>query len=848
MRNLTWSLVLLLALIGCNKPVICYVIPVCVELPELVDEDGDGFDELIDCDDQNADVNPAAAEVRCDGLDNDCDDWQDEGRGGDYADADEDGAGDPDVFLEACEMYNAGSEGVDNADDCDDTDPDSYLGAPEVPGDGIDQDCDGEDLDEEVLDADGDGFDADADCDDDNAFVNPVADEVCDLLDNDCDELVDDEDDSVTGGDVYYADKDQDGYGSSNKANQITACEQPPGYAVLSKDCDDGDKSIHPGATEACTDLADLNCDGAFGAEDNDGDGVFACEECDDQNDAVYPGATEVCNGVDDNCADGVDEGVLITWYQDADKDLYGSELVTKDSCSAPPGFGPDGGDCDDSRPTVNPGEDEVCNNRDDDCNGVVDNGVELMFYADKDQDGYGDGTSTTKSCTPPVGFVANQNDCKDTNKNINPSATEVCDAVDNDCNGTVDVNAADAKTWYADTDKDGSGGQTSTKACVAPAGHVSTSTDCDDANALISPVGTEVCNGKDDNCDGSVDNGAKGSATYYLDNDKDGYGDKTQSVTQCSPPVGYVLDATDCDDAKNSINPGKTEVCNGVDDDCEGGVDEGVKNTYFADTDGDKYGNVLVTTLACSLPVGFVANSTDCDDTRALINPAATEVCNGADDDCDVAVDEGTLVTFYKDGDTDAYGDVNSTAKACAAPAGYVPSATDCNDGDKAVNPGAPEVCDGVDQDCDSVVDEGVKNTYYADTDSDKYGDAKATSLACSAPAGYVVDNTDCNDKQGTVNPAALEVCNGIDDNCDTKVDEGYVLTLWYRDSDGDGHGNPLITQSTCTGQPQPPGYVSSSSKADCDDTRGATFPGAPEKCNGLDDDCDGKVDNSCT
>jgi hypothetical protein len=769
---------LFLALSGCGLILPDHVPP--------VDADGDGFSgDIDDCDDTNPDVHPnvpdtdtddtgtdppSVEDIPCDGLDNDCDGNVDNTilnpRGIFYPDADQDGFGDSSQPLEGCDVY--GVEGlVDDGGDCNDADADSFPGAPEVPGDGIDQDCDGEDLDVEVPDVDGDGFDADADCNDDNPSVNPDAPESCNGTDDDCDSLVDDEDDSITGQDVYYLDKDQDGVGTMSKSGQIAACEMPDGYAVQNKDCDDNNSSVYPGAAESCTDTEDLNCDGLYGAEDNDGDNFFACEECDDATFEVNPDATEVCDGVDNNCDAKVDEGTLITFYQDTDKDSYGSD-VSKLACSAPAGYTTGNGDCDDARPGVNPDASEVCNDRDDDCDGVIDQGVQQKFYKDADADGFGGGTSTD-ACTPPTGFVANQSDCNDGNKAINPNATETCNSVDDNCSGTIDENASDAKTWYADADKDGYGGSTSTKACSAPAGYVSTSSDCDDTAVGVNPAGSESCNGKDDDCNGKIDDGAKGSNTYAKDSDGDGYGDKTQTVSQCSPPTGYVLDATDCLDSDKAVNPGAAEVCNTKDDDCDTQVDEGVKTTFYVDSDSDKYGSAAGTKDACTAPTGYVSDKTDCDDTAVTINPGAPEVCNTKDDDCDTQVDEGVKNTYYQDGDGDAYGVPTSTTTACSVPTGYAGTSTDCNDADKAVNPGAAEVCNGADEDCDNLVDDGVMLTFYGDVDADGYGTSSPTKQACSAPAGYASAPGDCDDRAPFVHPGVAETSKtASDDNCD--------------------------------------------------------------------------------
>ncbi|MBK6363892.1 MAG: putative metal-binding motif-containing protein [Saprospiraceae bacterium] len=131
----------------------------------------------------------------------------------------------------------------------------------------------------------------------------------------------------------------------------------------------------------------------------------------------------------------------------------------------------------------------------------------------------------------------------------------------------------------------------------------------------------------------------------WYADTDGDGYGDFNNNSKFCdcvNNSPGYSRKFTDCNDNNVLINPGATEICNGLDDDCDGGVDEGVQNTYFADTDNDGYGDATVTTMACSPPSGYVTDNTDCNDNNVLINPGATEICNGLDDDCDGGVDEG--------------------------------------------------------------------------------------------------------------------------------------------------------------------------------------------------------------
>jgi hypothetical protein len=262
------------------------------------------------------------------------------------------------------------------------------------------------------------------------------------------------------------------------------------------------------------------------------------------------------------------------------------------------------------------------------------------------------------------------------------------------------------------------------------------------------------------------------------------------------------VLDKTDCDDTKASVHPGATETCNGIDDNCTGGIDEGVKNSYYPDVDKDGFGDKNATaTQACSAPTGYVTNNTDCNDSSAAVYPGATETCNGIDDNCNGTADEGlTTTAYYVDGDGDGYGKAGSTAtQACSKPVGYVANNTDCDDTKATVNPGATEICNGIDDNCAGGIDEGVKTTFYQDSDGDGYGNASVSTSACSKPTGYVTDSTDCDDAKATVHPGATEACNGVDDNCNGTIDEGAAPQTWYQDSDADGYGNAAVTKSAC-------------------------------------------------
>ena len=232
----------------------------------------------------------------------------------------------------------------------------------------------------------------------------------------------------------------------------------------------------------------------------------------------------------------------------------------------------------------------------------------------------------------------------------------------------------------------------------------------------------------------------------------------------------------SDCNDNNANIHPGVTEVCNGIDDNCNGQIDEGVGSTFYADVDGDGYGNPASSVQACSVPAGYVSNNTDCNDANASVHPGATEICNGIDDNCNGQIDEGLGSTFYADVDGDGYGNPASSVQACSAPAGYVSNSTDCNDANASVHPGATEVCNGIDDNCNGQIDEGVKTTFYADADGDGYGNSGSSVQACSAPAGYVSNSTDCNDANKNIHPGAADICNGIDDNCNGVIDENAI------------------------------------------------------------------------
>jgi len=414
---------------------------------------------------------------------------------------------------------------------------------------------------------------------------------------------------------------------------------------------------------------------------------------------------------------------------------------------------------------------------------------------------------------------------------------------------------------------------------------------DCNDEDSTAFPGALERCDGVDNDCDGEADEGVQD--TVFPDGDGDGFGDAAQPETACGPGEGFVSNGNDCDDTRADVWPGNPESCDGVDNDCNGAVDDGVGTTVWDDADGDGFGDPAAPAVACAPGPGTAGNAQDCDDGDAAVNPAAAEVCNAADDDCDGFADEGLLVRYYGDVDGDSYGDDAAPVDACTRPDGTAAQGGDCDDADFSVFPGAPESCDdpvdrncdgavayadgdgdgwaacvecddrdaavhpgaaevcngGVDDDCDGAADDadaGLDLTtaapWFADADADGHGDPAALRWACTAPAGHVARDTDCDDGDAAVSPDDPEVCNEIDDDCDGAVDVGAVdATAWYPDADGDGYGDAGAARWSCEA---PAGYGLDT--RDCDDGDAAERPGAVERLDGDDDDCDGVVDEA--
>ena len=465
-----------------------------------------------------------------------------------------------------------------------------------------------------------------------------------------------------------------------------------------------------------------------------------------------------------------------------------------------------EGVDCDDTDALVHPEAEETCDGLDNDCDGEVDGSESVdaaTWYADMDGDGYGDSNSSVLACEQPSRFVANVGDCDDASTAFHP------DAVEDDCTDPTDYNC-DGSVAYEDADGDG------WAACE----------DCDDSDSGVHPDSEEICDYLDNDCDGEVDEDVL--EVFFRDDDQDGYGQEFETTVGCEAPSGYVAeqsDGFDCNDNGAEYYPSAPETdCSDPNDyNCDGSV-------AYADADGDGWG-------ACE----------ECNDADPAIRPDATEVCNGIDDNCngdtdaaDATLDLTTLSTWYSDVDGDGFGDSSTALVACFASSGAVLVDGDCNDGDASIYPGAPEICDGFDSDCDSLIP--------ADETTDGDGDG-------------VVECADCDDANSTVSPGATELCDSLDNDCDglipanetTDGDNDGVFSCADCD-DGDATRYPGATEecdgvdNDCDGALSADEITDGDSDGspfceDCDDGDPLTFPGASEACDGLDNDCDGTV-----
>ena len=757
------------------------------------------------------------------------------------------------------------------------------------------EDYDGDGFSEIEGDVYPDGSSADNDPD-----MYPGAPDICDGKDNDLNGVIDD---NIALHTEFFTDSDQDGFGveETRYIACIAASETDIPFQVNRNDCNDNDRSVYPGHLNnedfGCyldndhDGFGDMNaqypydigtdCEDndkniypsnaryePFGScvRDSDGDGygdilaefpLDVGRDCDDSNVLVYPGSLlkEFGNGC----------------YRDVDGDGFGDQN--------PPEHYDMGTDCVDSDPNIHSNAIEICDGLDNNCNSFIDglnqNGEQVeipidgfLYFVDADGDGYGGQTGVLRSCeaTPPLGLSLSESDCDDTDASIYPSALEICDDIDQDCNGeNRDNYAIDAPYWYLDSDNDGYGDAgIAIRSCASVDGYANNPDDCADGSNMRYPQANELCNTVDDDCDGLIDEeGSVDAPVWYFDNDNDGFAGSAITIQICTAPDGFLSQPIDCNDVDQNIHPEAIETCDGIDNNCDDnidGEDATNKSTWYADSDNDGFGTILSVTYACTIPNGYVEDNSDCDDNDSNQNPLASELCSTEeDDDCDGFVNEDSAAdayTYYQDADNDGFGVSFYTKLACSIPQGYTESYNDgwdCNDNDPLAKPGLTEYCNSKDDDCDGLIDElfyedpdsPAQDTvlFYTDHDGDGFGalGSDPDSYACpddveDATRQVANNNFDCDDDNELIHPNANEVCDqSVDMNCDGNTTLGAIdPKTWFVDSDRDGFGDPNVSFVACTA---PSGFIEDNS--DCSDLDSEVYPNAIELCNGTLDNC---------
>ena len=213
-----------------------------------------------------------------------------------------------------------------------------------------------------------------------------------------------------------------------------------------------------------------------------------------------------------------------------------------------------------------------------------------------------------------------------------------------------------------------------------------------------------------------------------------------------------------DCNDSDASINPSAAELCDSLDNDCDGEIDEGVTDTYYLDADADGFGDANAILESCEAAERYVSNGNDCNDTDSTVYPGAPELCDGLDNDCNDNIDDNLGESWFVDADLDGFGDPDQPFDGCLPGPGYSDNNLDCDDTQNVIHPDQAELCDEIDNNCDGNIDETVLITFYEDADGDGFGNPDSSIQSCNAPAGYTEDNTDCDDTDATVYPGGTD------------------------------------------------------------------------------------------
>jgi hypothetical protein len=501
-------------------------------------------------------------------------------------------------------------------------------------------------------------------------------------------------------------------HNDANPANFKPVGENvPPPYYVTPD-------AAHPNKpSDSCNQSGKENYAASTTGLDNDGDGLY---------DAADPDclAAAVCT--------------------DVDGDGYGSNGAA--TCTKGTAV-----DCNDNNATVNPGAaDNTCNGIDENCSGTADEGYvptstlcgkgicvstgQLACQNGKTADTCTAGTPQTEGpFGSPTCSDARDNNCNGQTDALDPNcaqtcvpATEVCDGKDNDCDGQVDEGIASTPTTC------GVGSCASTGQSTCQGGKM-VDTCSAGTPQTEGPFGSSACSDALDNdCDGLSDSADPGCAgTVCIDRDGDGYG--ANGDPSC--PNGT---AVDCNDRKASVNPGAVEVCDGVDNNCNGQIDENGTNTYYKDADRDGYGDPSVSIQSCKKPRRYVTDNTDCNDSDRKVYPNAEEICDGKDNNCNVQIDEGVQKTYYRDADRDGYGDLSVSIQSCRAPEGYVKNNTDCSDSNSSLHDSTAGICKNQGDNDNDEEEE--------DDDDDFIHNFTTGCISCHTPHNAITDCMSCH------------------------------------------------------------------------------------------------------
>ncbi len=454
-----------------------------------------------------------------------------------------------------------------------------------------------------------------------------------------------------------------------------------------------------------------------------------------------------------------------ITYYLDLDNDGYGNLAVSQVGCSPITGYVTNSTDCNDNNNAIYPGATEIeANGIDEDCNGVdaplspVNMG--LYEFTDVANCPVVANNVTTQPTNATFGTFTNSGaNCTATANVFNNTAWNTAAAIDlsqynqfsisgNECynlnlakiafnhrvsstGGTPVIYLRSSLDNYAsniDTIASAWNGNVmldDTISLPAAFANVHAVT----FRLYVTSMATNTSTFRMDNVSLWGNSFSVAPQTYYADVDQDGFGDLANDTLVCTMPAGFVTNSQDCNDADAAINP---------------------NTVWYMDMDGDLQGDLMATFTGCTPPTGYVLNSGDCDDT----NPTVT-----------------APTMYYVDADNDGFGDDATGTLACTQPANTVIIGGDCDDTNNAIYPGATEICDGFDNNCNGTNDEGlIFNTYYLDSDNDQFG-AGIGLVSCQAIPlpGYVLVNGDCDDMNPNAYPGATEILgNDMDENCD--------------------------------------------------------------------------------